>query len=160
MKPHRPHRRDRRAVRTTGRTDNVTPLPTRARPVVAASGFEPATRPDDYLNRSRPDAVVHVSRGRDHDPVAIDLETVTTVLYLSDMEPAAMYATGPDGLAEYVLRTCEDPAARVPEMVDLAATLRASGHLRNSHWAQAAHHAPAVLAVFTRAVDQLPEEHR
>ncbi|WP_158846979.1 hypothetical protein [Saccharothrix deserti] len=122
----------------------------RSRPAVTIT---PGTHPDDFLNTPRPDAVVHVSPGTGHKPVPIDLETVTTLLYLSAMDRAVMDAVGPDHLAEYVLRSCEDPAVRVPEVVALVASARANGHVIADYYAQAEEFAPAVLAVFARAVD-------
>jgi hypothetical protein len=100
-------------------------------------------------HRSAP--ALYVSPGTGHDPRPIDLETVTTVVYLTGMDPAAWELIGPERVAEFVLLTVEDPRLRIPELVALVACARRAGHVLADYYAQVEAFAPAVLAVFTRA---------
>ncbi|MBP2340422.1 hypothetical protein JOF41_006600 [Saccharothrix coeruleofusca] len=119
----------------------------------------PGTHPDDHLNRPRSCPVVHVSPGIGHAPVPVDLDTITALIYLTGMAPDAWEAIGPDGVAEFILRSCEDPRVRVPELVALVACAHRTGHVLPDYYAQVEEFAPAVLAVFTRAVSA-PASHK
>ncbi|WP_189221188.1 hypothetical protein [Saccharothrix coeruleofusca] len=103
--------------------------------------------------------MVHVSPGTGHAPRPIDLDTITTLIYLTGMDPAAWQQLGPERLAEFVLRSCEDPRVRVPELVALVACARRTGHVLPDYYAAVEEFAPEVLAVFTRAVSA-PASHK
>ncbi|MEU4801059.1 hypothetical protein [Actinosynnema sp. NPDC023587] len=111
----------------------------------------PGTHPNDHLNRAASDAVVHVSPGTGYDPVPIDLDTITTLIYLTGMDPAAWERVGPERVAEFVLRSCENPALRVRELVALLACAHDNHHVLTDYYDQVRAFAPAVLAVFTHA---------
>lgn len=79
----------------------------------------------------------------------IDLDTVTTLIYLTGMDPALWHQVGPERVAQMVRRSCADPRVRVPELVALVRAARASGQVLTDYYDQAAAFAPAVLAGLT-----------
>lgn len=79
----------------------------------------------------------------------IDLDTVTTLIYLAGMDPALWEQVGPERVAQMVRRSCADPRVRVPELVALVRAARAAGHVLTDYYDQAAAFAPAVLTALT-----------
>jgi hypothetical protein len=83
-------------------------------------------------------------------PVALDLNTVATVLYVSPFDRRDWARLGPANLARYVKGVAADPRFRVPELVVLVDTAERSGQLAHAdHLTAARRYARRVLAVLS-----------